>query len=41
MDLTVITGWAHVTQSVRDHDRSVRWYEGLGFKPTATQATEQ
>ncbi|MBO2455967.1 VOC family protein [Actinomadura violacea] len=33
-----ILGWAHVTLTVTDHDRSVGWYEQvLGFEPTATQ----
>ncbi|MGI5328523.1 VOC family protein [Actinomadura nitritigenes] len=33
-----ILGWAHVTLTVTDHDRSVGWYERvLGFEPTATQ----
>jgi glyoxylase I family protein len=40
--MTAIAGWAHVTLSVRDHGRSIRWYEAvLGFKPTATETTRQ
>jgi glyoxylase I family protein len=40
--MTALTGWAHVTLSVRDHDRSVGWYAAvLGFKPAATEATNQ
>lgn len=40
--MTTIAGWAHVTLSVRDHDRSAGWYrEVLGFQPTATQTTAQ
>lgn len=40
--MTTITGWAHVTLSVTDNERSVRWYEAvLGFKPVATETTAQ
>lgn len=37
-----IDGWAHLTLSVRDHDRSVRWYgEVLGFQPVLSDVTGQ
>lgn len=40
--MTGLSGWAHVTLSARDHDRSVGWYqEVLGFTPLASQTTEQ
>lgn len=37
-----MAGWAHVTLSVGDHDRSVRWYgDVLGFQPLATETTDR
>lgn len=40
--MTDIAGWAHLTLSVQDHDRSVAWYcEVLGFRSLFTQTTER
>jgi glyoxylase I family protein len=39
--MTSLTGVAHVTLSVRDHDRSLAWYGNLfGVKPIATEKTD-
>jgi glyoxylase I family protein len=42
IDVTDISGWAHVTLSVGDINRSVAWYgEVLGFTVAATETTPQ
>ncbi|MBA2415310.1 MAG: VOC family protein [Geodermatophilaceae bacterium] len=40
--MTDITGWAHVTLSVRQHDLSVQWYSDvLGFHALASETTDR
>ncbi|GAA2133818.1 VOC family protein [Actinomadura napierensis] len=40
--MTGLSGWGHVTLTVRDADRSVAWYcEVLGFVVAATETTPQ
>jgi glyoxylase I family protein len=40
--MTAIAGWAHVTLSVRDHDRSVQWYSDvLGFQSVLSDSNDR
>jgi hypothetical protein len=38
--LVAITDWAHVTLSVRDHDRGVRWHEAVPCSSPAESGGE-